>query len=339
MDLPSNAGPAIFAALCIAGLAIVGSYTFAFAAHVFFAVAEATAAGQDELAWPDEPLLDRLGKGLALAWLVLVSLAPAFIVSRAVTGDRPAATWTLAASIFGLLFPVIFLSVHSAGSFIAVLYPPAIGRILARPEAMIGYYIAAMPTFAIGAFGVYGLHARPFWLGPVFAVLVAWAILTTARLIGRLALKISRGPGRRRRNDERPAGKPEGRPRFARSELPANQPRQANAYGLRATDAPEEPTPDQPTLKRLWIEDDDDGQPIALQGEAVKQILPESMLNPSEYELRLAGPRQQPKPPARTWTAGTYTFALRGSSLGRMGWLTTGITLASWLWKPIFGVE
>ena len=106
------------------------------------------------------------------------------------------------------------------------------------------------------------------------------------------------------------------------------------AYGVQASDAPIEIAPDRPGLKRLWIEDDDDGQPIPMQDAVQRPALPDAILNPSERELALAGPRK-PKPPAFLWTAGTYSFAFRPSAWTRLAGLTAGIAVCAMLLRPI----
>ncbi len=330
-------GPAVMAAVCTAGVAIIGSYIFTYAAYVFFAILDATAGGQDELSWPDEPMLDWMHKGMVLAWLVLVSAGPSFIVGRAMAREHTSIALTVSAGCFAILFPLVVLSVQTAGSMFAVLYPPALGRMLRQFDMVIAFYLAATPVFAIGAAGLYGLHAGSLALGLVFAIAVAWAILTAARLCGRFAHQLTTEKRARKRSLIK---KSSNLPLYTQRDQPESLPDDSDeGYGVRATNAIVEPAADRPSLKRLWIEDDDDGQPMALLGEAVKPLLPDSMLNPSEEEMRLAAPSRRPKPPAHLWTAGTYNFAFRSSSLGPMTWLSLGLTIGSWLWRPLAGME
>ena len=187
-----NAPTAIWAALCIAALSIIGSYTFAFAAHLFFAISDATSGGEDDVTWPDEPLLDRVGKGVSMAWLVLVSLGPGFILGRAPSGDRSGPAFLFAMSGFGLVLPLVLLSVQSAGTMFGVLYPPALASLFSRPEIIAGYYLASLPVWLAAGASLYGLQVLSLGLAPFFALALAWAVMATARLYGRLALKVSR---------------------------------------------------------------------------------------------------------------------------------------------------
>jgi hypothetical protein len=338
MGLTSNAPTAIWAALCVAALGIVGSYTFAFAAHLFFAISDATSGGQDDLTWPDEPLLDRLGKGVMMAWLVLVSLGPGFIIGRALSGDRSGPAMLFAASLFGLVFPLVLLSVQASGAIFGIVYWPTLSRVFEKPGIIAGYYLAVLPVWIASGIAAYGLVAFSLGLAPFFALALGWAIMTTARLYGRLALKVSRI---RRKAKSSPA-EAEGSallPPMQQRRRAAIRVDRTEGYGVRATDAPIEVAPDRPGLKRLWIEDDDDGQPIPMQEAVPRAKLPDAILNPSEKELELAGPRKPPKAPALIWTAGTYSFALRPSSWGRLAWLTTGIFVCAALLRPIIAAN
>src|SRR5438128_2020742 len=119
---PADFGSAILTAVSVAGLAVVGGYTFAYLAHVFFAVAEQTAAGQDDITFHGELFVDRLGKAAVLAWLTAAGLAPAYAAGRLLSGDRPLAAWIFAAAGFGLLFPLFALSAQAGGSPVLLLY-------------------------------------------------------------------------------------------------------------------------------------------------------------------------------------------------------------------------
>ena len=328
-----HAPTAIFAALSVAGLAIVGTYTFAYFAHVFFTIVEATSGGQDEITWPDEPIVDRLGKAAILVWMIMISLIPGYIVGQALSGQRPGPTFLIAASIAGLVFPVVLLSVQSVGNFFYIINPPIIKRLMANTHILAGYYIAAMITWLIGGASIYGLKSLSLGFSPIFSLILAWAMFTMARLIGRLSHKMSDVKRRpRRKVIAAPSDLPH--EMYQQRERPAIAVDEADGYGLRSTDAPIDETPDRKGLPRLWIEADDDGQPIAFQGEVEKRNLPKSMLEPSEYEMQLAGQRKV-KPPDHLWTAGTFTFAMRPSSWGRLAWIAVGIMLSSWLMRPI----
>src|SRR5262245_47811108 len=62
--------------LLLALQCIVGFYVLSYAAHAFLTVVQDTAAGNDEVIWRDEPLLDRFWTVFYLAWIAVCSSAP-----------------------------------------------------------------------------------------------------------------------------------------------------------------------------------------------------------------------------------------------------------------------
>src|SRR5947209_19316810 len=75
-------GGAIFFVLTLVATMIVGTYVLAYAAHCFFTVVEQTAAGNDEVVWPNIPYTDWLWEAVYILWLSALWLAPfAFTVS------------------------------------------------------------------------------------------------------------------------------------------------------------------------------------------------------------------------------------------------------------------
>src|SRR5262245_32635282 len=61
------------------GILIVGFFVFSYAAHAFLVAFEGTAAGNDEVVWPKEPMYDWLWKLLYLLGLLLLSLVLTFM--------------------------------------------------------------------------------------------------------------------------------------------------------------------------------------------------------------------------------------------------------------------
>src|ERR671932_667831 len=106
--------------LCLLMLeGLVSAYFLSFAAYSFLVVVEGTAAGADEVDWPDEPLVDRLGRALQVAWLVAFWLVPVGILARVLAPvwlpENPALRYLLpAAGFFWLLFPISVLSSMTA---------------------------------------------------------------------------------------------------------------------------------------------------------------------------------------------------------------------------------
>lgn len=336
---PGDFGRAIIATACIAGLAIVGCYTFAFAAHAFFAVAENTSGGQDEMAWPDEPLVDRLGKAVCLLWVGFVGLGPAFFVARLAAGNRPIATWGFALAIFGLLFPVFLMSVQVSGSPVLILHPDAVRRLLKRSDYLACYYIAVAPVYALMGLGLW-LTSRPAWFYCIPAALVlASAWLMAARLYGRLAMMVGRVRLRSRDDDDGDNANAVSQTRTAPG--PVRRRATRGGYGVRDFDDPEPgDEPPRPSLKRVWVEEGAD-DPYALADGAAdappRRELPRSVTEPSEYEMKLAMGRRRPPAPRHPWLAGTYTFPLRPDNWMVLMWLATGLTFTAVFARQVVG--
>src|SRR5437763_889927 len=83
----SQFGNAIMTVIFLVGSVIVGTYVLAYAAHCLLTVVEQTAAGADEVSWPDEPTADWLSRAVYLSALLAIWLAPAGILARLLRDD------------------------------------------------------------------------------------------------------------------------------------------------------------------------------------------------------------------------------------------------------------
>src|SRR5438128_2593341 len=112
-------GGAVMYMLLLLAQVVVLIYLGAFAAHCFLVVVENTAAGNDRVRWPDEPIYDWLWKPPYLVWLVAFWLVPAYLVLRAVKPaflrESPGLQFlAVALPALWLLFPVSLMSSLSA---------------------------------------------------------------------------------------------------------------------------------------------------------------------------------------------------------------------------------
>src|SRR6516162_9904358 len=71
----------IFVSL-LAAAVLVGLLTYIYAAHCFLTTVQQTAAGNDRIRWPNEPLYDKLPRALYLACLIAIWIAPAGLLLR-----------------------------------------------------------------------------------------------------------------------------------------------------------------------------------------------------------------------------------------------------------------
>src|SRR5947209_12347145 len=113
-------GPAMMFICLLVLDGLLGAALLCFAARCFGTIVELTAAGEDYVRWPDEPLVDWLGRALHLLWLVAFWLAPVGILLRILAWVSPEgippAWFLLPVALFWLLFPVSVLSSLSAQS-------------------------------------------------------------------------------------------------------------------------------------------------------------------------------------------------------------------------------
>src|SRR5262245_59008714 len=86
-----------------------------FAAHYFLTVLESTAAGNEKVVWPEEPLIDWFWKAFYLAFLAGVWLVPIIVAARLMT-TNPWVRFVFVAGAFWLFFPIGLISSQSAES-------------------------------------------------------------------------------------------------------------------------------------------------------------------------------------------------------------------------------
>ncbi len=346
-------GNAILFFMSLIATVILGSYTLAYAAHCVLTVIDGTAAGADDVDWPDEPILDWLWKFVYLLWLVMLWLVPVLFISRWLLHTLPpaAALPRILASfalLFWLLFPISMLSSLSATSRWVIFSASLLPRLAQRPGAVVMFYLVTGPLLAAGAVAA-GLLV---WFGPGLVVPVAGfgvavVLLIYARLFGRLAqlIRFTRDP------ESRPRPAARGRPRVApQVQAAAYDPLAAGARVVQPSDLPPVNAPDPdarvgynvrldpdpqhaPEASRRWRPVDPDDEPTAYDladgppaQAPPRGPLPERIVNPSEYELALARGGRQPRPVSQPWTSGVWSFPFYAAVRGPLVWLTFGFS-------------
>jgi hypothetical protein len=234
----SHFGPAIMTVVFLVGSIIVGGYVLAYTANCLLTVVDQTAAGADEVIWPDEPTVDWLTRSVYLGILLAIWLAPAGILSRVLRddlfpGEPGLRLLVLAIPGLWLLFPIGLLSSRSAVSRITVFRPEIVSAMARVGLGTLGFYlltgILAAVVMPVVYLGLFSKGAKPLLLlaGP----LVAAGLLIYARLIGRLGLLI------RRLNP--PNEKPGDRPR-KKKKAPREEPREEEPEMLEVADRSDE---------------------------------------------------------------------------------------------------
>jgi hypothetical protein len=340
-------GGAIFFVVTLAATMVAGTVILAYAAHCFFTVVQQTAAGNDEVIWPNDPYVDWLWEVVYIAWLSAIWLAP---FAFTVTGRGGTAGLVTSAVLVWLFFPLSLLSSMSASTKWALISPSLLRRLLGqRFGSLILFYLHSGPVLAIGAALLYLTFFRTggLVLLIVTAVCLAATLVTYARQIGRLAHLIShtRAPSARpvRRRPRQltqaraaahdPWHREENRPRQPSELPPVMSPLEGpiTGYDIRFDDRPAT-APAPPPRKRP---PDLDDVPYELQGSPTEPPprgpMPKNWMEPPEHEMALARGSAPPPPPAHPWVSGVYNFIFYSKTLPNFGALAAGFAFLGFL--------
>jgi DNA-directed RNA polymerase subunit RPC12/RpoP len=167
-------------------------WTLSYAAGCLLAVVEETAAGNDEINWPDDGWRERVWKLLYAGYLLVLSALAGTAVGSLAQLLAVEFWWSALATTF-VLFPIVLLSSLEAGTPWAPLTPPIIRSLVVSMWCWGVFYIEitllATPWVALVLVGVQLRH--PFWTALVAAPPLAALLLIYARLLGRLAWRIT----------------------------------------------------------------------------------------------------------------------------------------------------
>src|SRR5689334_22799143 len=86
MGFVGAAGNAIIVMFAALGALLFLLYFLAYLGHCFLVTLDATAAGADEVTWPDDPIWDWVWKFAFLAWLAALWVVPLTLVAGVTAG-------------------------------------------------------------------------------------------------------------------------------------------------------------------------------------------------------------------------------------------------------------
>lgn len=326
---------------------VLGFVLSLYAAHYFLTVLESTAAGNDKIVWPEEPLIDWFWKAFYLAFLGGVWLAPMIVIGRVALAD-PWAQMVFIALAFWLLLPIGILSSQSAESIWVPFWPGVFKRLQQRMPAVVGFYLLSIPiAFAfVGSFHVITRTDASFVLGLFFAPVCAAGFLIYARTLGRLGFVLSftkganneRVKGERRKNKERPKiGEHTEQPINAQpSELPPVETPYEGAmtgYNVVFDDRPSAEVPSKPTLLTLDDEDEGEGRPLQLEADtdddatrARERMNKPPLPEPDPVEMAAWEQTRSMKEPKQPYDAKLLTFLFEPRSM--TAWIMLGSGMA-----------
>ncbi len=340
------AGNVIVFVCTLAFVAGLTAFVLAYAAHCYFVVVQDTSAGLDRVKWPSEPLIDWLRGAAHLGGLVLIWLAPAGILSRALRHDwlpdAPALRFLLLA-VPGtwLLFPPGLLASFGGRSRTASFRPGVVLELLRiLPHAAVFYLFTGLLLAASAALWHRALFTRAFYLLPLAGALGAAVVLIHARLLGRVAWLLQQIEGKKAPRVAAPDA-PVPKKRRAKKvravevqdpwAVPKKKAREPDVpklpvegYGLGAAWGGEKPLP-RPKTKEQPAEEGYEVVEEPAGAEARPAPLPESTVPAEAVARELEMRERAPAGPPPNWPlfSGAYSFPFYDTSLG--AWLALAL--------------
>jgi hypothetical protein len=190
-DIGALGATLLFLSVTIAQI-LLSLIVLSYAGYSFLLVLTSTAAGDDEVIWPGDPLVDWIWNGWYLAWLLAIWAVPASLLAG-LLGLRPSSLPFLlvVAGVLWLLLPVSLLSSLSAVSRMLVLRPAIIRLLLRHAGATSAFYLATGILVAVcSSLGYFAVVGPGLLLLPA-AVVGAIGFLVYARLLGRIGQLIT----------------------------------------------------------------------------------------------------------------------------------------------------
>ena len=199
MDIGAAGSLIIFFSLMVAQI-LVGGLFLTYAAYSFLHVLVSTAAGNDEVIWPGDPMFDWFFKGWYLGWIVVLSVLPGLLIVSFAHIPPKSPGWALSlAGSLCVLFPIFLLSSLSGASRMYVFR----GQILAGMSKHFGlvlvfYFVSALVVVGSVTFVWYSLVSGDLLLVPVAMACMAIGLVIYARLLGRLGHAVTEEPARKK---------------------------------------------------------------------------------------------------------------------------------------------
>jgi hypothetical protein len=322
MDIGAAGHLLIFFAVTI-GQILLSLLVFSYAAYSFLHVFIDTAAGNDEVRWPGDPMLDWILKVWYLLWLLAIWAVPAFLV-LALLGISGQSFVVFLVGFLWLIFPITLLSSLSASSRLVIFRPVIVRLLLKHPATLAGFYAITgiLLVICVGLFCASVLPEGSFLppvmegdprhrprrlpiergtLLPVAAVAGAIGLLIYARLLGRIGWLISRHPsgdvpeeGRPEEADQVETFDPWSTPDEERkAERESEPPRNRRTPPLRSKKSK---TKGRSHVQDPWaVPEEEPPAPVAPLPAKTKS-LPEDPYGPAEGSYDLA-PADAPRPP------------------------------------------
>src|SRR5262249_40517459 len=176
---PGGIGAAIVFVCPLLGIVVVGSSLLAYAAHVLLVVVTRTAVGEDDVSWPDDPMLDWLLGAVHLwlvtvLWLCFIGLLARLLKDVLFPADGGLRFLVVAVPGMWLCFPIGVLSSLTGESRWTLLRPRLVWQMCRVPGATLLFY---------GASALLGVGLAAVWYAAItkdIPILLPLAAVATA---------------------------------------------------------------------------------------------------------------------------------------------------------------
>lgn len=176
-------------------LALLSFLSSAFPSAFFLCTIEDTAAGNDEVDWPDGPWYECLSKLVFLGWIFgcCAALSTVFwLLAEIVLPIHGVFWWGLTLLSAIMLFPIPLYSTMIAGSPWTLIHTLFLSRVIEKPFAGVAIYVySAIFMVPCLVMGLWLITTLTWWMAPIVGFLWAIFILWYARALGRVGYVLS----------------------------------------------------------------------------------------------------------------------------------------------------
>jgi hypothetical protein len=156
----------------------------------FIMIIQDTAAGNDEIDWPDEVWYEYLTKIAFLTWLFgcCAAVSTVFWLLATLVVPIPGVIWwALVLLTAFMIFPIPLYSTMIAGSPFILIHPLFLLRMFQRPMAGLALYVHSLvllvPCVVLGLWLVMSMN---WWMSPMIGMFWATCVLWYGRALGRV---------------------------------------------------------------------------------------------------------------------------------------------------------
>ena len=200
----AGAGNVILFVVFFVGCVIWSGIYLTFASHYFLTTLTESSAGNDEVSFPSEGILDGWWKPLLMLWVLAAWVVPLGIVTGPLLAASPIAFGIVFGLLFLLIYPLSLFSVLYAQNWFMLLHPQVIGRLLRHTLAFVYVYLVTLILLtSAGTMLALMLGMSFLWMLPA-TLAIATTLLLYARHWGRLswlALNFRAGPKRKKKRE------------------------------------------------------------------------------------------------------------------------------------------